>query len=753
MLSPRRSGSSNVDARGTHWARAETKTARGTGPVSDSNDLTDGSQADISAFGKALQSFKTGDIAYGDFLSQIDQLLAAGASPARLLNILRDREAVDPLPRDVHTALADCIANWPLTSANRPARLADAPTIVLGKDGTRASGERDATQGTLSAPVAGDTLKGRFQLVELIGEGGMSRVYKALDLRRVEAGSQDPYIAVKILTLPFHEYFGSIAALQSEAQKLQSLAHPNILRVFDCDRDGETVFMTMEYLEGTRLLAGQISQEPPSGSGKEAARAIVWAIGSALDYAHRNNIVHGDLKPGNVIVTARGEIKVIDFGLARWIAHPGAGREGPPQSEFAATRRYASPQVMARQAPEPSDDVYALACIAYRLLTGTHPFDDDEPLATRRPPPQRPGLTEGQYAAIRHALRFERRDRTATAREFIEQFTAPLPGGAWRRYAMWGGGAALLIVLAWLLGHRATEAPSARSPISQPQAVALPAAPIPGAVIRDCPTCPFMTVLPTGRFQQGSANGGGAPPFEYPQHEVDIGSPIAMSTSDVTVGEFREFVTATGRDMQGCDIYDGEWRHRSNASWMDPGFTQGTTHPVTCVSWTDAVAYAQWLSAKSGHRYRLPSASEWEYAARAGGDDVRPWKASAAGACADANVADQSAARRYPGWAVFPCEDGYVNTAPIGSFKANAFGLNDMLGNVFQWTQDCWRDDYAGAPTDGSARRDGDCTEHEMRGGSWFSSPAYVSASYRNHFAADYRTSSVGFRLVREINP
>jgi formylglycine-generating enzyme required for sulfatase activity len=205
--------------------------------------------------------------------------------------------------------------------------------------------------------------------------------------------------------------------------------------------------------------------------------------------------------------------------------------------------------------------------------------------------------------------------------------------------------------------------------------------------------------------------------------------------------------------MQGCDIYDGEWRHRPNASWTDPGFTQGTTHPVTCVSWNDAVAYAQWLSAESGHRYRLPSASEWEYAARAGGDDVRPWKASAAGACADANVADQSAARRYPGWAVFPCEDGYVNTAPIGSFKANAFGLNDMLGNVFQWTEDCWRDDYAGAPNDGSARNDGDCTEHEMRGGSWFSSPAYVSASYRNHFAADYRTSSVGFRLVREIKP
>jgi formylglycine-generating enzyme required for sulfatase activity len=116
-------------------------------------------------------------------------------------------------------------------------------------------------------------------------------------------------------------------------------------------------------------------------------------------------------------------------------------------------------------------------------------------------------------------------------------------------------------------------------------------------------------------------------------------------------------------------------------------------------------------------------------------------------------VADQSAARRYPGWDAFACDDGYVNTAPVGSFSANAFGLSDMLGNVFEWTQDCWHEDYSGAPTDGSARADGDCNQRELRGGSWFSSPSYVTASYRNHFAADYRASSVGFRLVRDINP
>ncbi len=261
-----------------------------------------------------------------------------------------------------------------------------------------------------------------------------------------------------------------------------------------------------------------------------------------------------------------------------------------------------------------------------------------------------------------------------------------------------------------------------------------------------------MTVLPAGRFEQGSKYTDiGASPFEKPLHAVAIAYPFAMSTNAVTVDEFRAFVAATGRNMQGgCDIYDGNWRRRPDSDWENPGFAQTGSHPVTCASWNDAKAYAAWLSKTTGHRYRLPSASEWEYAARAGGAAVLPWS-DASGACTGANVADQSAARRYPGWAVFGCDDGFVFTAPVGSFRANAFGLNDMLGNVFQWTEDCWRADYTGAPIDGSARTGGDCSDHELRGGSWFSNPAYVRANYRNHFAADYRTSSVGIRLVREV--
>ena len=306
--------------------------------------------------------------------------------------------------------------------------------------------------------------------------------------------------------------------------------------------------------------------------------------------------------------------------------------------------------------------------------------------------------------------------------------------------------AAAAIIGTWLLfTHREPPAKVAAAVSAQTE-------PPPGTVIQDCETCPAFTVLPKGRFKQGSAEASATSAVK-PLHWVAIQHPIAMATNDVTVAQYGAFVAATGRNMQGCDVYDGQWRHQQNSHWQNPGFEQSANHPVTCVSWNDANAYAQWLSAQVGHHYRLPSASEWEYAARAGSNGAQPWGANGSDACLNANVADSSALRRYPGWVAFGCNDGFVYTSPVGSFKASAFGLHDMLGNVFQWTEDCWNANYTHAPIDGSARTDGNCAEHELRGGSWFSSPEFVRADYRNHFAADYRASSIGIRLVRDIAP
>jgi formylglycine-generating enzyme required for sulfatase activity len=331
----------------------------------------------------------------------------------------------------------------------------------------------------------------------------------------------------------------------------------------------------------------------------------------------------------------------------------------------------------------------------------------------------------------------------------VEPLSAAIPAGAPRnpfpaaRALSLIGIVVVFAVTIWFF----TEYGAGRKPV----AAALEPGAAPGAVIHDCPTCPAMTVLPAGRFKQGATAEEGSGAFDKPLHWVAIAHPFAMSMNVVTLDEFQAFVTATGRDMQGCDTYDGAWKHVATASWQNPGFAQTGAHPVTCASWNDAQAYASWVSSKAGHRYRLPSASEWEYAARSGAAATVPWGSTAADACASANVADQSAAQQFPGWSVFGCSDGWVYTAPVGTFKTNAFGLNDMLGNVFQWTQDCWNANYAGAPVDGSARSDGNCAERELRGGSWFSTPGYVRSNYRNHFPVDYRTSSVGIRLVREV--
>ncbi|HLZ99716.1 MAG TPA: formylglycine-generating enzyme family protein [Steroidobacteraceae bacterium] len=308
--------------------------------------------------------------------------------------------------------------------------------------------------------------------------------------------------------------------------------------------------------------------------------------------------------------------------------------------------------------------------------------------------------------------------------------------------------ALLLAAVAWFRFHMRPAPTPAKAAVP---AVPAEAAPTAGTLIRDCPTCAAMIVLPAARFKQGLAAADRGSSFEMPQRWVDILRPFALSVNLVTVDEYRRFIDATGRAMRGCETYDRSWSYRADHNWRNPGFAQSGLHPVTCVSWNDAAAYAQWLSARTGHRYRLPSSSEWEYAARAGGEAVYPWTSNGANACAFANVADASAKRRYPGWAAFACDDGYPNTSPVGSFKANSWGLNDMLGNVLQWTEDCWHADYRGAPMDGSARTDGDCSERELRGSSWFTAPAYVRATYRNHFAADYRASSVGIRLARDV--
>ena len=253
-----------------------------------------------------------------------------------------------------------------------------------------------------------------------------------------------------------------------------------------------------------------------------------------------------------------------------------------------------------------------------------------------------------------------------------------------------------------------------------------------GSVFRDCAGCPEMVVAPAGSFRMGSPpSEEGRYEVEGPTRHVTISEPFAVGKYEVTLGEFASFVSATGYDMEGrCGLWlGGEWEFSPWADWRSPSFPQTDRGPVVCVNWRDAQAYVIWLSEKTGKGYRLLSESEWEYAARGGTRTARHWGEGASGQCDYANGADLMTESHYtewvavkcddedpgcgarrpgdPTWPFADCDDGHIWTAPVGTFKANGFGLHDMLGNVEEWVADCWNYDYsyAGAPSDGSVCR------------------------------------------------
>jgi formylglycine-generating enzyme len=290
-----------------------------------------------------------------------------------------------------------------------------------------------------------------------------------------------------------------------------------------------------------------------------------------------------------------------------------------------------------------------------------------------------------------------------------------------------------------------------------------------GDTFRDCADCPEMVVVPAGEFMMGSGQGernwfltqGGKQEYadrEAPHHRVSVGAAFAIGRNEVTKGQFAAFVRETGRMVSnGCWYYEGKWKEDTSGSWREPGFEQGDDEPVVCVSWDDAKAYTEWISEKTGHSYRLPSEAEWEYAARGGTNTARHWGEDRDNdhGCGFANVTDKAQASAYnlarEKTNIFMCRDGYVFTSPVGSFSPNAFGLYDMLGNVWEWVEDCWNESYAGAPSNTNVWTAGDCRRRVQRGGSWSGNPWVVRSASRFTSVIELRISNNGFRIARTL--
>lgn len=283
-------------------------------------------------------------------------------------------------------------------------------------------------------------------------------------------------------------------------------------------------------------------------------------------------------------------------------------------------------------------------------------------------------------------------------------------------------------------------------------------------VFRDCDTCPEMVVVPAGSFVMGTpaaALGGVELPPETQPAAIQIGRSFALGRFEVTRGEFAEFVRESGYEVRlGCRTWDpalARFADDGRRTWQNPGVPAEPSdlHPVSCVAWSDAQAYANWLSRKTRQRYRLPSAAEWEYAARAGTTTLRFWGDEAEDACEFANTYDAESRRAYRlGWPNAGCNDGHADLSPVGRFRANAFGLHDVIGNVWEWTADCSTGSNVGRPTDGSAWTWlGGCKRRVMRGGGWLTPPDRSRSGFHGDSEETDRADFVGFRVARELGP
>jgi serine/threonine protein kinase len=279
--------------------------------------------------------------------------------------------------------------------------------------------------GHLPVPV-GTLLRGRFELCEVIGRGGMSTVYRALDRLRLRARFAEAEVAIKIVDASGHMQDDAIELIHREARRLQEMSHPNIVEVHDSDIDGPLHFIVMELMKG-RTLAAALKEREGRPLKQSETFLLLTQIGSALAFAHRRGVVHADLKPGNIFLCRDGRVKLFDFGLAQSDGACGSCDDEDSTVHYlnrvrALTPGFASLSMLRGEAPAPSDDIYGLGLLAYLLLTGHHPFHgktaedaERDGLAAERPA----GLSGRRWRALREALAHEPLKRPRTVESFL----------------------------------------------------------------------------------------------------------------------------------------------------------------------------------------------------------------------------------------------------------------------------------------------------------------------------------------------
>lgn len=591
-----------------------------------------------------------------------------------------------------------------------------------------------------------------YQVTRLLQHGGMADVYLG-----TQVSLQRP-VAIKVLAADRSQGEETIARFEHEARIIARLDHPHIVGIYDVGTTADgRLYYTMPYLPRGDLGDRRVDER--------GVVAILRALCGALGYAHEHGIVHRDVKPGNILFDQRDRPLLADFGIALTTRDMSrVTREG----STIGSGGYMSPE-QARGLPlDGRADLYSLGVVAYELLSGDLPFHGPDTLSmalahVEEPVPRLSAQRARWQSFIDKAMAKNPEDRFATAAQMagaldaieanIENRIAAESGAAAplvrTPFALAAAGVLVLLGVAAIstayLGQQADK-PGASEVGVAPSAVPVPPTVLPTAAVAseakskhvDAMQAPPATdaaekaVASVEKDDGRKSASSNEPALATAAPAQGIGAhAVALARYEVTRGEYAAFVKATRRASSPCREPKQPLSRFKDLNWRNPGFAQNDRHPVVCVSWYDAVAYAAWLSQAAHAEYRLPTRAEWLQAARGLRGD--------ANACKRGNLAGHRLLGILPRDG---CNNGYEHTAPVGQFAANPLGIHDLLGNVSEWTLNC---------NSGQVDAGAHCNEHWYIGTSWRDG-ADANPLAIGDADADVGYTTVGIRLVRKAD-
>jgi len=591
--------------------------------------------------------------------------------------------------------------------------------------------------------TSGALLQNRYRIIRQIGGGGQALVYLAEDanlgsLRAIKELTPDPSASPQERQAAYDQF-------QREARILAGLNHPNLARVWDHFRAGGNAYVVMDYIDGQTLQ--EIMDQSLRFLPETAVLRWAGQLCDVLDYLHRQHppIIFRDLKPSNVMLDRSDTVKLIDFGIAR---HFKAGRTADTMSM--GTPGYAPLEQHGQGQTDARSDIYALGATLYHLLTQHEPEPAPARVLPGQPDPLQPArvhnlrIKPATEAALTKAMAMDPNQRFQGAlemkRSLLEGVRRGLEQGAKPFFLI--AAVALLMVVVWAAVRMVTSPGLTAWPRPTPMPTAAPTLtpepPTPTNPTKAPPTAvpgeervwekdgSIMVHVPAGEFLMGSKGEPDAGDNEYPQHTVYV-SEFWIDKTEVTNEQYHRCVAA---GTCQASSYAGDERFN------------GANQPVVVVSWYDAQAYCEWAGK------RLPTEAEWEKAARGTDGRKYPWGNNFDGS--KVNFCDVNCG---VDWKDSEANDGYQYTAPVGSYPegASPYGALDMAGNVWEWCQDWYDEDYYASSPQHDPQGPSSGEHRVVRGGSWGHPEAGVRAALRRDgYDPDDRDNILGFRCVSQ---